>query len=192
MSGPRPDHQKQLEENRAEHERVKKRILADEDLTTEAKQRKLQETHEHFSTQHKRLVDERIAHEKQQRERLEREVFSPDLLGVSDPAQRVAIQGSYRQALREVREVREPHKLREVLSEAQRTGDTHLARAAFKRAHDLNISGVDDMAGVLNQYLESDPQAARRYQELKAAQPDSVQAAKARLFQNVGPQETRL
>jgi hypothetical protein len=127
-------------------------VRTNEDLTPEAKQRRIDELHQWARQE----IDAVREYEKQQREqRLEkarRDVFNVPTGPTGNMptgAEQSQIWASFRSAYKDVLSATEdPLKahetLQEIMDQAERTGDWHLARAAYHRGADLGLQQVID------------------------------------------------
>jgi hypothetical protein len=141
------------------------------DLTEEAKNKRIAEVNERAQVEYE---EARTAEQRRIAERLEstkKAVFGiPIPVGTTD-AEEAQIHAAYRSAWGEVySSTRSPEspehaaeELQRVLGQAERTGDTLLARAAYHRAIDL---GVQD---VVDSYLASRPQENRAWESYTQA-----------------------
>jgi hypothetical protein len=148
------------------------------DLTEEAKNKRIAEVNERAQVEYE---EARTAKQRRIAERLEstkKTVFGiPIPVGTTD-AEEAQIHAAYRSAWGEVySSTRSPEspehaaeELQRVLGQAERTGDTLLARAAYHRAIDL---GVQD---VVDSYLASRPQENRAWESYTAAYQEANQS----------------
>jgi hypothetical protein len=136
--------------NRRNAEVAKIRNYAD--LTEEAKQRRIAEVSERAQAEY---VEAREAEERERAERLEKSkmaVFRVRIPYGATEAEEAQIHAAFRAAYNEVRSStvfpespeRAQQELGRILSQAERTGDKLLARAAYHRAIDLGAQGVVD------------------------------------------------
>jgi hypothetical protein len=141
------------------------------DLTEEAKERRIAEVNERAQAQY---TEAREAAERERTERLQRTkkaVFRVPVGNVPSDAEAAQIHAAFRGAFSEVLSAtaspESPHqaqeKLEEIMDQAERTGDTLLARAAYHRAIDLGIQGIVDA------YLATRPQEERAWEAYTTA-----------------------
>jgi len=143
-----------LKANRERYERKLADIQQDNDLTAEAKARKLRPVFEEAKAVDTRLRSERMEGLREKVRDTEREAFAAPSMRNADPA---TMQMNYRHALDAVDGITDAHVLSSRLERAVITGDKSLARAVAWRANELQHDGV------VNAYLDSDSDARRKW-----------------------------
>jgi hypothetical protein len=141
------------------------------DLTEEAKDRRIAEVSERAQAEYAEALE---AGQRERAERLERSkhaVFRVPVPATATDAEEAQIHAAYRAAWSEVysstlspdspEEAQE--ELGRILSQAERTGDKLLARAAYHRGIDLGAQGVVDA------YLATRPQENRAWESYTVA-----------------------
>ena len=149
-----------LKANRERYQRKLADIQRDNDLTAEAKARKLRPVFEDAKAVDSRLRGERMADLREAVRTAEREAFAAPSMRGADPA---LTQLNYRHALDSVEPTTDPELLARKLDRATSTGDTTLARATAIRANEL---GAD---AVVQTYMDSDADASRKWSDWAAA-----------------------
>jgi len=148
------------------------------DLTEEAKERRIAEVSERAQAEY---AEAREAGERERTERLQRTkkaVFRVPVGNVPSEAEAAQIHAAFRGAFSEVLSAtaspESPHqaqeKLEEIMDQAERTGDTLLARAAYHRAIDLGIQGVVDS------YLSPRPKESKAWEAYTQAHQEVSQS----------------
>lgn len=146
-------------------------IRANEDLTPEAKQRHIDELHQWARQE----IDAVREYEKQKREaRLEkarRDVFNVPAGNMATGAEQSQIWAGFRSAYKDVlSDTVDPLQahgvLQSIMDQAERTGDEHLARAAYHRGVDLGLEQVID------RYLSTRPKAKGAWENYVKAQEE--------------------
>ncbi len=143
-----------LKANRDRYQRKLADIQQDNDLTAEAKSRKLRPVFQEAKATDDKLRGERMADLREKVRDTEREAFAAPALRGSDPA---LLQLGYRNALDSVEQITDNGELARKLDRAAGTGDKTLARAVAWRANQI---GAD---GVVRAYLDSDEDANRKW-----------------------------
>ncbi len=143
-----------LKANRDRYERKLADIQQDNDLTSEAKARKLRPVFQEAKAVDDKLRGERMAGLREKVRDTEREAFAPPPLRGADPA---LLQLGYRNALDSVEPLTDAGELSRKLDRATSTGDRTLAKAVAIRANQI---GAD---GVVRAYLDSDEDASRKW-----------------------------
>ncbi len=144
----------QIKRNRDRYERKLADIQQDNDLTVEAKSRKLRPVFQEAKAVDDKLRGQRMADLREKVRDTEREAFAAPALRNADPA---AMQMNYRHALDAVDGITDARILSSRLERAVITGDKSLARAVAWRANELQHDGV------VNAYLDSDSDARRKW-----------------------------
>jgi predicted metal-dependent phosphoesterase TrpH len=148
------------------------------DLTDEAKERRIAEVSERAQAEY---AEAREAEERERAERLERTkaaVFRVPTGNVPSDAEAAQIYAAFRGAWSDVlfatANPESPQqvgdKLEQILNQAERTGDTLLARAAYHRAIDLGVQPIVDS------YLEGRPKEAQAWQRYTEAYQEASQS----------------
>ncbi len=156
-----------LRKNRENLQRKLAQIRADEDLTREAKARRIRPLYEEAKREERRLRQERRDGLTERTRAAERKAFAPPALQGADPA---LVQMSYRAALDSVEGITDVAELARKLERATITGDRALARAVAWRANDY---GADQ---VVRTYLDTDEAARRAWTEWADAHTELEQA----------------
>jgi len=152
--------------NRDRYQRKLADIQQDNDLTAEAKARKLRPVFEEAKAVDTRLRSERMEGLREKVRDTEREAFAAPPMRGADPA---LTQLNYRHALDSVEPTTDPELLARKLDRANGTGDRTLARATAWRANQI---GAD---GVVRAYLDSDEDANRKWAAWAEAYADVEQ-----------------
>lgn len=135
------DRAQKADELRASFARIRQHVLADPTLSDEGKQQKIATAREQANANIRGLQEEATAQQAAERQRLERLLFGPPALLSSNVSDRLAQDASYRDALDRARRTDpgRPESLLDLLTQAERTGDRLLSRAAmvvgFERDH---------------------------------------------------------
>jgi len=158
-----------LKANRERYERKLADIQQDNDLTAEAKARKLRPVFEEAKAVDSKLRGQRMADLREKVRDTEREAFAPPPLRGADPA---LLQLGYRHALDSVEPLTDAGELSRKLDRANSTGDKTLARAVAWRANQI---GAD---GVVRAYLDSDEDANRKWAAWAEAYAEVEQVAR--------------
>jgi hypothetical protein len=148
------------------------------DLTEEAKERRIAEVNERAQAEYAEAVETGKRERAERLERTRKAVFSVPTGNVPSDAEAAQIYAAFRGAWGEVlsatanpespQQVGE--RLEQILNQAERTGDTLLARAAYHRAIDLGVQPVVDS------YLEGRPKEAKAWQRYTAAHQEVSQS----------------
>ncbi len=144
--------QDKLRQNREKLQRQLAEIRADEDLTREAKARRMRPVFEEAKREESRLHEERRSGLAKRTRAAERKAFAPPALRGADPA---LIQMNYRAALDSVEGIADVAELTRKLERAVITGDKTLARAVAWRANEYRADSV------VKAYLDSDEEACK-------------------------------
>jgi len=155
-----------LKANRDRYERKLADIQQDNDLTAEAKARKLRPVFQEAKAVDSKLRGERMADLREKVRDTEREAFAAPPMRGADPA---LAQLNFRHALDSVEPLTDPNLLARKLDRATSTGDTTLARATAIRANEL---GAD---AVVQTYMDSDEAANRKWAAWAEAYADVEQ-----------------
>jgi hypothetical protein len=161
-------------------------VRANQDLTEEAKQRRIDELNQ--------WAGQEITAEREFAQRkIEEEVTSsrralygiPEADGAKSAGEREQIYQSWRSARADVflstlDPSDAPDELQGILDEAERTGDTLLARAAYHRGLDLGLQPTID------KYLADKPEEAKRLQRYNSALEAEQQANSFESLLNAG------
>lgn len=142
--------------NRDRYQRKLADIQQDNDLTAEAKARKLRPVFEEAKREEARLRQVRRDELAKRTSDAERKAFAPPVLRGSDPA---LVQMNFRAALDSVERITDNAELSRKLARATSTGDRTLARAVAIRANERGA------AHVVTAYLDSDEQARKDWLE---------------------------
>ena len=154
------------------------KIRAYADLTEEAKNRRIAEVNEKAQAAY---AEAREANERERAERLERSkkaVFRVPVSATDTDAEAAQIHASYRAAYNDVytstRGAESPQQAEEelerVLQQAERTGDSLLAKAAYHRAIDLGAQWIVDA------YLSTRPAESRAWEAYTTAYQEAAQS----------------
>ncbi len=158
-------------------------IRADEDLTLDAKKRRMKEVYEEARTQHGKLYDQQRQELAGKVERRRKEALSPPKKYGSDPE---TVQLSYRDALDRVSNISESKILSEKLQQAQITGDDVLAKAILARGYELEDESV------VGAYFEKYPDHRQTWDRfMGAAQEYNTLEEQGRMFGDQGPEKPR-
>lgn len=152
-----------LRQNREKLERKLAEIRAEEDLTREAKARRMRPVYEEAKREERRLHEERRSGLVERTRAAERKAFAAPAMPGADPA---LMQMNYRSALDSVEGITDPDTLARKLERANMTGDRTLARAVAWRANDY---GADR---VVTAYLDGDEDARKDWTEWADAHTD--------------------
>ncbi len=143
----------QIKRNRDRYQRKLADIQQDNDLTAEAKARKLRPVFQEAKAVDDKLRGQRMADLREKVRDTEREAFAAPALRNADPA---AMQMNYRHALDAVDGITDPELLARRLDRANSTGDRTLARATAWRANQIGA------VAVVRAYMDSDADASRK------------------------------
>jgi hypothetical protein len=155
----------------AERNREVAKIQGFADLTPEAKERRIAAVNEKANAEYS---------EAQERQKQEREsrlknseraaIFSVVDDATATSAERAAIFSSYRSAAADVSLAASPEELEGLLTQAERTGDVLLARAAFHAAIDRGHQPL------VERYLSTRPKEAKAWERYTSAVEEAQQA----------------
>ena len=155
------------------------RIRGYRDLTEEAKERRIAEVNERARAEHRQAVEDEERRRVERLERTKRAVFRVPVSATATDAEEAQIHTAYRFAYNDVysstRGLTSPEEAQEELErhlhQAERSGDTLLARAAYHRAIDLGIQSVVDS------YLSLRPAEERAWNSYTEAHQEAQAAS---------------
>jgi hypothetical protein len=153
----------QLKARKEHYERELRRIRGDRDFSEGAKARQIAPMYREFKAEERRVLDELKAETAERAAGAGRRAFKAPTLPSADKA---LVQMNYRHALDSVEGLTDPKDLDVRLERAVLTGDAALARAVAYHANE-----VDDV-GVVNKYLDNDPDARKAWEEWAEAHED--------------------
>jgi hypothetical protein len=140
------------------------------DLTDEAKDRRIAEVSEKANAEYaeakeaeQRRVEERVVSSK-------KAVYGIPTEGAIGEGEKAQIIAAFRSAWSDVSFFNTQEDLGDVLEQAERTGDSLLARAAYHRALDLGLQPIVD------RYLQSRPKQAKALERYTKATEEANQA----------------
>jgi hypothetical protein len=165
----------QIKRNRERYGRKLEEARADNDLTSEAKARRIAPVYKEAKAVDSRLRAERLEGLRERVRTAEREAFKAPSMRDADPA---LVQLNYRNALDAVEGITDPNLLSRRLDRALLTGDAALAKATAWRANDLGA------AGVVRKYMDTDEAASRKWTAWSEAYADVEQVE--RLGESLG------
>jgi hypothetical protein len=148
------------------------------DLTEDAKERRIAEVSERARAEYTEAIEADKRERTERLEKSERAVFRIPVSAAATDAEEAQIHAAFRSAYNEVYSStvspESPEQAREelerILGQAERTGDKHLARAAFHRAADLGIQSVVDA------YLDTRPSENRAWERYTEAYREDVRS----------------
>jgi hypothetical protein len=146
----------QIKRNRDRFTRKLEDVRADQDLTAEARARRIEPIYREAKATDARLRGERLEGLREKVRTAEREAFRAPPMRNADPA---LVQLNYRNALDAVEGIVDPSLLARRLDRALLTEDKALAKAVAWRANEL---GVD---AVVRKFMDTDEAASRKWSD---------------------------
>jgi hypothetical protein len=148
------------------------------DLTEEAKERRIAEVRERARSEYEAAEEQETQRREQnlvqRRQAVYRVPASPTYSDAEVAQVYAAFRGAWSDVLSATANPESPQqvgeKLEQILDQAERTGDTLLARAAYHRAIDLGVQPIVDS------YLEGRPKEARAWQRYTEAHQEVSQS----------------
>ncbi len=143
-----------IRQNRERFGRKLEDVRADQDLTAEARARRIEPIYREAKALDSKLRSERMTGLREKVRAAEKEAFAAPALRGADPA---LLQLGYRNALDTVEGITDPNLLSRRLDRALLTGDAALAKAVAWRANEL---GAD---AVVRKFMDTDEAASRKW-----------------------------